>query len=305
MTTNVHNDRIDADAPSLNGSPNDAITTSTKTPPQVNAEPTGLRFEILELALMMTPATGDGGLRILELGTDAPPQPRRSLHSRIGRGGRLVSVHPSTEVTHAALQQSYARRLAYRTGPLAAGWPDHAPYDVIVCRQLVDHVPHAWLNQLAPRGRVLVPVRLTEPAQQIGLLCIDLDHEHLLRWPQHLLVANLTNSGLHQWRSAGALLTSTPDSYTIAATPTHNPRRPTGAFPETWIDDPRTARWLRTIDPTQPAHLAVTEHPTVGIPWHGLCGPAFNPAVEAPQHPRCPKCVKRLNRHLAIGPKQR
>lgn len=74
MTTNVHNDRIDADAPSLNGSPNDAITTSTKTPPQVNAEPTGLRFEILELALMMTPATGDGGLRILELA----PTPHRS-----------------------------------------------------------------------------------------------------------------------------------------------------------------------------------------------------------------------------------
>lgn len=280
---------------------------TTIAPPTRQIEPPGLRYEILELALMVTPAaTGDRGLRILELGTDPDPYAQASLAAKTGnRTGRLVSISECLEITRNARNLSATRGLAFHTGPLSIGWPDHAPYDLVVSLQLVDQVPHAWLNQLVPGGRVIAPVRLTEPAGHIGLLTIDLDRDRLLDWPQHLLIANPTRTGLQQWRSAGARLTSTAASYTVASTPTHNPRRPNSAFPEVWIDDPAHARWLRTIDPTEPAHLAVTEHPTAGIPWIGLCDRAFNPATDAAAHPRCPKCVKRLNRHLSIGTKRR
>lgn len=40
------------------------------------------------------------------------------------------------------------------TGPLEAGAPDHAPFDVIVIDGAVEEVPQALIDQLAPCGRL-------------------------------------------------------------------------------------------------------------------------------------------------------
>ncbi|MET9694511.1 methyltransferase domain-containing protein [Streptomyces sp. NPDC006514] len=39
----------------------------------------------------------------------------------------------------------------------APGWPPNAPYDVALATFSVDHIPHAWLNQLRPGGRIVTP----------------------------------------------------------------------------------------------------------------------------------------------------
>ena len=49
-------------------------------------------------------------------------------------------------------------RVAFVTGKLADGYPDEGPFDVILVNGMVEHVPSAWLEQLAPGGRLGVVV---------------------------------------------------------------------------------------------------------------------------------------------------
>lgn len=44
------------------------------------------------------------------------------------------------------------------TGPLEAGHPAHAPYDVIILQGSVDYVPEALLNQLGEGGRLVTVI---------------------------------------------------------------------------------------------------------------------------------------------------
>ena len=56
-----------------------------------------------------------------------------------------------------------AGRLGYknvtiRCGDGYQGWPEHAPFDVILVAAAPDHVPQPLLEQLAPGGRLVIPV---------------------------------------------------------------------------------------------------------------------------------------------------
>ncbi|MGQ9574893.1 MAG: protein-L-isoaspartate(D-aspartate) O-methyltransferase [Thermoguttaceae bacterium] len=64
------------------------------------------------------------------------------------------------------LADEAARRLAdlgYKNVTIRAadgyrGWPEHAPFDVIVVAAAPDHVPEPLIEQLAPGGRLVLPV---------------------------------------------------------------------------------------------------------------------------------------------------
>ncbi|MHA1600757.1 MAG: protein-L-isoaspartate(D-aspartate) O-methyltransferase [Alphaproteobacteria bacterium] len=70
-----------------------------------------------------------------------------------------------------------------RAGDGALGWPEHAPYDAIVVTAAAWHrVPPALIEQLAPGGRLVVPVdrskaaaRYPFAAQQQDLLLVSKD----------------------------------------------------------------------------------------------------------------------------------
>ena len=38
------------------------------------------------------------------------------------------------------------------------GWPEHAPFDLIIVAAAPDHVPEALVEQLSPGGRMVIPV---------------------------------------------------------------------------------------------------------------------------------------------------
>lgn len=59
-------------------------------------------------------------------------------------------------------------RLSLRTGDGYRGWPEHAPFDVIVVTAAPLEVPKPLLDQLALAGRLIIPVG-DSPAQQLEL----------------------------------------------------------------------------------------------------------------------------------------
>ena len=45
-----------------------------------------------------------------------------------------------------------------RAGDGYLGWPEHAPFDAIIVTAAPDHVPQPLIDQLAPGGRMVIPV---------------------------------------------------------------------------------------------------------------------------------------------------
>ncbi len=58
-------------------------------------------------------------------------------------------------------------RVSLRVGDGYAGWPEAAPFDVIVVTAAPDHVPAPLLKQLAARGRLVIPVGEREGTQEL------------------------------------------------------------------------------------------------------------------------------------------
>jgi protein-L-isoaspartate(D-aspartate) O-methyltransferase len=50
------------------------------------------------------------------------------------------------------------QNVVVRCGDGRHGWPEHAPFDVIVAGAAPEHVPQSLLDQLAPGGRLVIPV---------------------------------------------------------------------------------------------------------------------------------------------------
>jgi protein-L-isoaspartate(D-aspartate) O-methyltransferase len=56
------------------------------------------------------------------------------------------------------------------TGDGSQGWPAHAPYEAILVAAVAPEVPSALLQQLAPHGRLILPVGPENAPQQLLLL---------------------------------------------------------------------------------------------------------------------------------------
>lgn len=110
---------------------------------------------------------------IVALMTDliAPEAHHRVLEIGTGSGyqaavlARLVSHVYSIEIVAGLGREADAtlRRLGISNvstliGDGYAGWPEHAPYDGIVVTAAAEQVPPALIEQLAPGGRLVIPV---------------------------------------------------------------------------------------------------------------------------------------------------
>jgi protein-L-isoaspartate(D-aspartate) O-methyltransferase len=100
------------------------------------------------------------GMRVLEVGTGSGYQ--AAVLAELGANVRSIEIIPElSRNAAAALAACGYGRVSLRTGDGYAGWPEAAPFDRIIVTAGADEVPPPLLAQLAPRGRLVMPV--TEP----------------------------------------------------------------------------------------------------------------------------------------------
>jgi len=67
-------------------------------------------------------------------------------------------VKPLAEEARKRLAEMGYDNVTVRYGDGYRGWPEKAPFDVIIVAAAPDHVPQALIDQLAPGGRLVIPV---------------------------------------------------------------------------------------------------------------------------------------------------
>lgn len=112
-----------------------------------------------------------GGERVLEVGTGSGYQ--AALLARLAREVYSIELVPElAERARAVLIDELGLgNVRLRTGDGALGWPEAAPFDRIVATAAAPEVPPAWVAQLAPGGRLLLP--LGEAAGEQVLRVVD------------------------------------------------------------------------------------------------------------------------------------
>ena len=67
-------------------------------------------------------------------------------------------VRPLADSAQKRLLSLGYHNIQVRCGDGYRGWPEKAPFDVIVVAAVPDHVPQALIDELAPGGRLVIPV---------------------------------------------------------------------------------------------------------------------------------------------------
>ena len=109
------------------------------------------------VALMIQAAAIKPGDKVLEVGAGSGYA--AAVISRIA--GKVVAIERQHELVEVASER--IRSLDYHNveiieGDGTKGWAEEAPYDAILAAASGSHVPAALLGQLAPNGRLVMPI---------------------------------------------------------------------------------------------------------------------------------------------------
>jgi protein-L-isoaspartate(D-aspartate) O-methyltransferase len=121
------------------------------------------------VALMTELARPAATDRVLEVGTGSGYQ-AAVLARLVSHVYTIDIVAPLARAAATRLRELGYRNVTVRAGDGYLGWPDSAPFDIIMVTAAPDHIPQPLLEQLKPGGRMVVPVGPAVAAQQLQLI---------------------------------------------------------------------------------------------------------------------------------------
>ena len=107
--------------------------------------------------------------RVLEIGTGSGYQ--AAVLGELSRHVYSVEIIPELAMrARAVLDQLGYAHVKTRVGNGREGWPEEAPFDAVMVTAAGDRVPRPLLDQLAPEGRMIIPVGPQTSGQDLLLL---------------------------------------------------------------------------------------------------------------------------------------
>jgi protein-L-isoaspartate(D-aspartate) O-methyltransferase len=120
-------------------------------------------------ALMTHLLQVEPGDTVFETGTDSGYQ--AAVLAELGAKVYSVEViEPLAAAAAERLKRLDYRDVAVKAGDGYYGWVEHAPYDAILVKEAIDHLPPSLAAQLKPGGRMVVPLGPTNAAQELTLI---------------------------------------------------------------------------------------------------------------------------------------
>jgi protein-L-isoaspartate(D-aspartate) O-methyltransferase len=139
-------------------------------------------------ALMMDLLDVQATDRVLEVGSGLGYQ--AAVLAEVGQHVWSVEiVEEFAEIAQERLAALGYANVTLRVGDGTRGWPDNAPFDKILVTAAAAEVPPRLLEQLAPGGRLVMPLG-GEDAQQISLI---VKHEDGTATTQPVMPARFTS----------------------------------------------------------------------------------------------------------------
>lgn len=104
--------------------------------------------------------------RVLEIGTGSGYQ-AAVLAGCVAKVYTIEIVAPLGQQARALLAELGYANVEVRIGDGYKGWPEAAPFDGIIVTAAPDHVPQPLIDQLAPNGRMVIPVGSVHGVQDL------------------------------------------------------------------------------------------------------------------------------------------
>jgi len=124
------------------------------------------------VAYMTSQLQLDENQKVLEIGTGSGYQ-AAVLTEFTPHVYTIEIIEPLARATAKRLKELGYTTINTRIGDGYKGWPEQQPFDAIIVTAAPEHIPEALLQQLAPDGRMVVPVGRTFATQSLMLITKD------------------------------------------------------------------------------------------------------------------------------------